>query len=195
MRPTLSPRPALELPFFGPEHRALARPTSRQWAHSQFPRCVRTTSREPHVDARARALVRALGTGGFTRYCVRAEYGGALPEFDSRAICLHPRDPRRITTASPTFRWPCRASAAVRCLCGQPELASRYLPRVAKGEAIAAFALSEPDAGSDVAAMHMSARRDGEHYVLDGAKTWISNGGIADFYCVFARTEAGQAPR
>jgi alkylation response protein AidB-like acyl-CoA dehydrogenase len=66
------------------------------------------------------------------------------------------------------------------------------LPKVAGGDWIAAFALSEPQAGSDVAAMECRARRDGEHYVLDGQKTWISNGGIADFYCVFARTSAAE---
>ena len=76
-------------------------------------------------------------------------------------------------------------------LAGSDSLRARYLPRVARGEAIAAFALSEPDAGSDVAAMQCSARLDGDHYVLDGVKTWISNGGIADFYCVFARTSPG----
>ncbi|MEG1679240.1 MAG: acyl-CoA dehydrogenase family protein, partial [Stenotrophomonas sp.] len=68
----------------------------------------------------------------------------------------------------------------------------RYLARVAKGEAIAAFALSEPDAGSDVAAMTCSAERVGDDYVINGEKTWISNGGIADFYVVFVRT--GEAP-
>jgi acyl-CoA dehydrogenase len=73
-------------------------------------------------------------------------------------------------------------------LAGSREIKHRYLPRVAAGEAIAAFALSEPDAGSDVAAIKCNARRDGDFYVLDGEKTWISNGGIADFYCVFART-------
>lgn len=77
-------------------------------------------------------------------------------------------------------------------LMGSDALRQRYLPRVASGEAIAAFALSEPDAGSDVAALACEARLDGDHYVLNGAKTWISNGGIADFYCVFART--GEAP-
>src|SRR2546427_5320795 len=77
-------------------------------------------------------------------------------------------------------------------LMGSDALRQRYLPRVARGEAIAAFALSEPDAGSDVAAMACEARLEGDHYVLNGAKTWISNGGIADFYCVFART--GEAP-
>jgi acyl-CoA dehydrogenase len=77
-------------------------------------------------------------------------------------------------------------------LAGSPELKARYLPRVAAGDAIAAFALSEPDAGSDVAAIACSARREGDSYILDGQKTWISNGGIADFYCVFARTSAAE---
>jgi acyl-CoA dehydrogenase len=74
-------------------------------------------------------------------------------------------------------------------LAGSPDLQQRYLPAVAAGTAIAAFALSEPEAGSDVAAIQCSARRDGDAYVLSGEKTWISNGGIADFYCVFARTQ------
>jgi hypothetical protein len=76
-------------------------------------------------------------------------------------------------------------------LAGAPALRARYLPRVARGEAVAAFALSEPEAGSDVAAMTCSARSDGDHYVLDGTKTWISNGGLADHYVVFARTGEG----
>ena len=77
-------------------------------------------------------------------------------------------------------------------LAGTPEQKERYLQRVARGEAIAAFALSEPDAGSDVAALSCAARADGDDAVLDGEKTWISNGGIADFYVVFARS--GEAP-
>jgi acyl-CoA dehydrogenase len=68
---------------------------------------------------------------------------------------------------------------------------SRYLPRVATGQAVAAFALSEPEAGSDVAAMQCQAHAAGDAYVIDGRKTWISNGGIADFYLVFARTGEG----
>jgi acyl-CoA dehydrogenase len=71
----------------------------------------------------------------------------------------------------------------------------RYLDRVAQGSAIAAFALSEPEAGSDVAAMQCSARPDGDGYILDGEKTWISNGGIADFYVVFAKTDAQAGSR
>jgi alkylation response protein AidB-like acyl-CoA dehydrogenase len=77
-------------------------------------------------------------------------------------------------------------------LAGSEDQKQRYLPRVARGEAIAAFALSEPDAGSDVAAMQCSARVEGDFAVLNGIKTWISNGGIADFYVVFARS--GEAP-
>src|SRR5262249_22007740 len=77
-------------------------------------------------------------------------------------------------------------------LAGSHEIKHRYLPRVAAGELIAAFALSEPEAGSDVAALKCTARKEGDSYVLDGQKTWISNGGIADFYCVFARTSPAE---
>ena len=77
-------------------------------------------------------------------------------------------------------------------LAGTDAQRARWLPAVARGEAIAAFALSEPGAGSDAAALSTTARRDGAHWVLEGEKTWISNGGIADVYCVFART--GEAP-
>jgi acyl-CoA dehydrogenase len=78
------------------------------------------------------------------------------------------------------------------CLGGSLELKDRYLPRVVAGESIAAFALSEAQAGSDVAALQCRANRDGGAYVLNGEKTWISNGGIADFYCVFARTSPAE---
>jgi alkylation response protein AidB-like acyl-CoA dehydrogenase len=76
-------------------------------------------------------------------------------------------------------------------LYGSDELRTAYLPRVRRGEAIAAFALSEPDAGSDIGAMTTTASRDGDAWVLNGEKTWISNGGIADFYVVFARVNDG----
>jgi alkylation response protein AidB-like acyl-CoA dehydrogenase len=82
--------------------------------------------------------------------------------------------------------------AGAICLAGTAAQKARWLPAVAAGQAIAAFALSEPEAGSDVAALSCAARQDGEAWVLDGEKTWISNGGIADFYVVFARS--GEAP-
>ena len=84
-------------------------------------------------------------------------------------------------------------SGAITLTAGEEKRA--YLPRAASGEAIAAFALSEPDAGSDVAALNCAAREDGDSYVLNGEKTWISNGGIADFYVVFARTGEGEGSR
>jgi acyl-CoA dehydrogenase len=144
------------------------------------------------IDARCRALVAALAAAGFTRYCVRREFGGALEDFDARAICLI-RETLAYHDGLADFAFAMQGlgSGAIS-LAGSRELQSRYLPRVARGEAIAAFALSEPDAGSDVAAMTCRARRDGGDYVLDGSKTWISNGGIADFYCVFARTSTGE---
>jgi acyl-CoA dehydrogenase len=77
-------------------------------------------------------------------------------------------------------------------LFGTPEQKAAYLPGVREGRLLAAFALSEPEAGSDVAALATAAVPDGDDFVLDGTKTWISNGGIADFYIVFART--GEAP-
>ena len=111
---------------------------------------------------------------------------------DTRAICLIRETlARHSGLADFAFAMQGLGSGAIS-LQGTSAQKEHYLPRVARGEAIAAFALSEPDAGSDVAAMQCSARIEGDHAVLDGEKTWISNGGIADFYVVFART--GEAP-
>ncbi|MEX1167745.1 MAG: acyl-CoA dehydrogenase family protein, partial [Hydrogenophaga sp.] len=117
---------------------------------------------------------------------------GALDTIDTRAICLIRETlARHSGLADFAFAMQGLGSGAIS-LHGTPEQRAKYLTRVASGEAIAAFALSEPDAGSDVAAMACSATADGDGYVLNGEKTWISNGGIADFYVVFART--GEAP-
>jgi acyl-CoA dehydrogenase len=176
----------LDWPFFGPEHRDLAERLAG-WSAAQL-----TERAHPHtqdeVDSACRELVRELGRGGFTRYCVRASDGGALPEFDVRAIALiREQLAWHDGLADFAFAMQGLGSGAIS-LAGSPDQRQRYLPGVAGGDRIAAFALSEPEAGSDVAAMCTSARRDGDGYVLDGEKTWISNGGIADFYCVFART-------
>ncbi len=125
-----------------------------------------------------------------TRYCVPEKFGGALPDFDARSICLI-RETLAYYDGLADFAFAMQGlgSGAIS-LAGSASLQAHYLPLVARGEAIAGFALSEPEAGSDVAAMTCRAERQGGHYVLDGTKTWISNGGIADFYCVFARTGA-----
>jgi len=180
----------LDTPLFGAAHQDLAA-RARSWAQDRMGSTEHTEDRDT-VDAACRRLVQDLGRAGFLRYCIRAEDGGALPEFDVRSLALM-RETLAWHDALADFAFAMQGlGSAPISLAGSPALKSRYLPGVAAGTLIAAFALSEPEAGSDVAAMQCFARADAEHYVLDGCKTWISNGGIADFYCVFARTAAAQ---
>jgi acyl-CoA dehydrogenase len=178
----------LDWPFFADSHRDLARGL-QAWCASLPAQAAHDA--EPDVDAVCRALVRALGAAGWLRYCVPAAHGGALPALDSRALCVA-RETLAFHDGLADFAFAMQGlgSGAIT-LAGSEEQQRRWLPAVARGDAIAAFALSEPDAGSDVGAMTTRAVRDGAHWVLDGCKTWISNGGIADFYCVFARTGGG----
>jgi acyl-CoA dehydrogenase len=142
------------------------------------------------VDERCRVLVRALGAAGLTRYAVPPP--AAAARFDVRSLALiRERLAWYDGLADFAFAMQGLGSGALS-LAGSAELKARYLPLVIAGDSIAAFAISEPDAGSDVAALACQARREGEHYVLNGQKTWISNGGIADFYCLFARTAAAE---
>lgn len=174
-----------DLPFFEAHHRDLARDLTA-WCRANLP------TEEPHdVDAACRDLVASLGAGGWLSYCVPANQGGALPQVDSRALCLiRATLAYHAGLADFAFAMQGLGSGAIT-LAGSPAIQAAYLPQVAAGQAIAAFALSEPEAGSDVAAMTTSAERSGDEYVLNGTKTWISNGGIANFYTVFARTAAG----
>ena len=177
----------LDWPFFDDAHRALEI-TLEDWALAS----LGDVAQGGHVDDSCRALVKALGKGGWLRYVVPKSHGGQLEQLDSRSLCLIRETlARHDGLADFAFAMQGLGSGAIS-LAGSDEIKRRYLPRVASGEAIAAFALSEPDAGSDVAALSTSARLQGEHYILNGQKTWISNGGIADFYCVFVRT--GEAP-
>jgi len=178
---------SLQWPFFDEPHRRLAA-QARDWGATHLARAVHPTDRAG-VDARCRELVSALGRGGLLRHCLRAADGGASQDFDARSICLL-REALAWWDGLADFAFAMQGlGSAPLSLAGTDGLRARYLPRVANGTAIAAFALSEPEAGSDVAAMQTTARRDGAGYRLNGSKTWISNGGIADFYCVFARTE------
>jgi alkylation response protein AidB-like acyl-CoA dehydrogenase len=175
----------MDWPFFGEEHRLLARELGA-WASATLHH--RDDASRAANDARCVELVRLLGTAGWTRYAVRKADGGALDELDSRALCvLRETLAYHDGLADFAFAMQGLGSGAIS-LGGDAALKRAWLPRVATGDAIAAFALSEPDAGSDVAAMTTRAVADGDGYVIDGCKTWISNGGIADFYTVFART-------
>jgi acyl-CoA dehydrogenase len=168
----------LKWPFFEPRHRELALALDG-WATE-------------HIG-QDHALVTQLGEAGWLRHAVGGTaFGGAGEAIDTRAICLIRETlARHSGLADFAFAMQGLGSGAIT-LFGSDANRERYLPKVARGEAIAAFALSEPDAGSDVAALRCAARLDGDAYVLDGEKTWISNGGIADMYVVFART--GESP-
>src|SRR5581483_638406 len=131
------------------------------------------------VDAACRGFVAQLGQAGWLKYVVPKAYGGHFDKLDVRSLCLI-RDTlaQRSGLAEFAFAMQGLGSASIS-LFGSEELKRKYLPDVCAGKRIAAFALSEPHSGSDVAAIQTTARRDGDGYVLDGAKTWISNGGIA----------------
>ena len=152
-----------------------------------------------------RRWVRARGGAGCVGYCVAAALRDALPTLDSRALVVL-RETLAFYSPLADFAFAMQGlgSGAIT-LAGSPAQQAAYLPAVARGDKIAAFALSEPDAGSDAGAMktvatqvHATGARGQNDaqttgFVLDGSKTWISNGGIADYYCVFAKTapEAG----
>jgi acyl-CoA dehydrogenase len=144
------------------------------------------------IDATVRRFVRKLGEAGLLQACVPASHGGLANPIDSRLLCLA-RETLAYHDGLADFAFALQGlgSGAIG-LAGSDSLKESILPKIARGEWIAAFALSEREAGSDVAAMTTAARTEGGDFILDGEKTWISNGGIADVYTVVART--GEAP-
>ncbi|HEV8362924.1 MAG TPA: acyl-CoA dehydrogenase family protein [Gemmatimonadaceae bacterium] len=179
-------RSFLSWPFFEERHRALAeeidgvgRTEAASW--NEF-----DEDDQGAVDATCRRIVQRLGQLGVLRHaCAGTD---AKAPLDVRSLCIIRETlARHVPLGDFAFAMQGLGSGPIS-LFGSAEQRARYLPRVSQGAAVAAFALSEPGAGSDVAAMQTVARRDDAHYVLDGEKTWISNGGIADFYVVFART-------
>lgn len=180
-------RDHLDWPFFADDHRMLADELDAFVARGGL-------GEIDHADAdgACRSLVRRLGDAGFLRHCVPAAFGGASEAIDSRSLCLI-RETLAFHDGLADFAFAMQGlGTGAISLSASEELKRAILPKIARGELISAFALTEPEAGSDVAAMSSSARRDGDHYVLDGEKIFISNGGIADVYTVFART--GEAP-
>ena len=179
-------RAHLDWPFFGEAHRDHAARLDAFAAEA-----LKHGVDHGDVDATCRRLARALGEAGLLDAAVAsADPNG--PPIDSRLVCLS-RETLAWHDGLADFAFAMQGlGTGAIGLAGSPALRQAVLPRVASGEWLAAFALSEADAGSDVAAMQCAARLDGDSYVLDGEKTWISNGGIAGVYTVFART--GEAP-
>jgi alkylation response protein AidB-like acyl-CoA dehydrogenase len=180
----------IEWPFFDATHRQLA-PEIHQWARTEL-----WNEPEPDdVDTACRGLVRQLGAAGWLRHVVPAAYGGAREHLDGRSLCLI-REALATGSGLADFSFAMQGlGTGPITLFGSDALKRRYLPDVALGKHIAAFAISESGAGSDVAAMETVARREGSGFVLDGEKTWISNAGIADHYVVFAKLGEGQSDR
>jgi acyl-CoA dehydrogenase len=176
----------LAVPFFDDRHRQLAASLDTWSAES-----LRTIDHRD-IDSACRGLVTLMGRAGVLCHCVPKAFGGISEQLDSRSLVICRETlARHDGLADFAFAMQGLGSGPIT-LAGNADVQKEWLPKVARGEAIAAFALSEPNAGSDVGAMVCTARDDGDSYVLDGEKTWISNGGIADVYCVFART--GEAP-
>lgn len=183
-------REHLEWPFFDDGHRKLAEDLDR-W-------CAAELTGSPHdesdaaIDAECARLLRRLGDGGWLRYVVPSSHGGVFERIDIRSIALIRETLARYSgLADFVFAMQGLGSGSIS-LAGTEQQRRDFLPAVSQGRKVAAFALTELRSGSDVASLETSARLDGEHYVINGDKTFISNGGIADYYILFART--GEAP-
>jgi acyl-CoA dehydrogenase len=177
----------LSWPFFDGAHRRFADGIAA-WAAG----AVAPLADHHDADGSVRKFVAALGEAGWLDAVVPASHGGLHEPLDVRTLCIA----REVLAwhdglADFAFAMQGLGTHSITAF-GSDALKKKYLPPVREGRHIAAFALSEPRSGSDVAAIETSARPDGTHFRLDGEKTWISNGGIADHYVVFART--GETP-
>lgn len=182
----MSDRSFLDWPFFDEAHQRLANKLEA-WCTSEL-----SDHHGEDLDAACRSLVCKLGEGGWLRYCVPAAYGGVHGRLDVRSLALIRETlSRHSGLADFAFAMQGLGSGTIT-LFGSEEQKRGYLPAVAKGEKIAAFALTEPKSGSDVASMETTAEERDGFWIVNGAKTYISNGGIADYYVLFART--GEAP-
>ena len=182
----------LAWPFFDDGHRDFARETERWAAEALPPLLAGAEENSNAVYACVGRLVAELGKAGLLRVCVPRAYGGLRENLDVRSLCLA-REILGRASGLADFALAMQGLGSVPItLYGSEDQKRSFLPRVVAGSAIAAFALSEPDAGSDVAAISTTAVRERDSWRLDGIKTWISNGGLASYYIVFARS--GEAP-
>lgn len=179
----------LAWPFFDDGHRALV-PQFERWVADELPALLQGAEDSlDAVHACVGRLVRSLGRAGLLRVCVPQSCGGLREQLDVRALALGREVLARASGLADFALAMQGLGSAPVTLFGSPAQQQRLLPGVAEGRIITAFALSEPDAGSDAAAMSATATRlPGGGWRLDGTKTWISNAGLADHYVVFARS-------
>jgi acyl-CoA dehydrogenase len=183
----MTDRSFLKWPFFESRHREVAE-RLETWAPANLPE-----TDDGDVDEACRKLVSVLGRDGWLKFTAPGE--GENERIDVRTLALI-RETLARQSGLADFAFAMQGlGAGPISLFGSLEQRNAWLPRTRAGKAIAAFALSEPDSGSDVANIVTAARRDGNGFILDGEKTWISNGGIADFYVVFARTAEAPGAR
>ena len=180
----MADRSFLSWPFFEDRHRVLAEAVDN-WAAENV---ARLTADQTDEYATSKALVQALGSAGWLGYVVPSSHGGASDTIDVRSLCLIRETLARFSSLA-DFAFAMQGLGSVPIsLHGSDKQRQKYLPAVVSGSYTAAFAVSEAEAGSHIAATATEARKDGSVYVVNGDKTWISNAGIADFYVVFART-------
>ncbi len=184
----------LSWPFFEDQHRNLVAELD-QWCRDVLVPVIDEGDFHDDVDASCGRVLNLLGDAGYTKFAVPREWGGVHEQLDVRSLCLI-----RMTLAYYSgladfvFAMQGLGSGTIS-LVGSDEARSKYLPGVADGSRCAAFALTEPESGSDVSNICSTAALDGDVYVINGTKTFISNGGIADQYVVFARTGEAEGAR
>jgi len=171
------------LPFFDSDHVAL-QARVRAWVDSN----LLGGHDSDDLESRARLLVQQLGAAEFLKHTVPQEFGGARDKVAARDLCILREELARGDALADTMFGMQALGSFPITLAGSAAQKQNYLPRVASGAAIAAFAITEPEAGSDVASLQTTAVRQGKQFVLNGTKRFISNAGIADFYVVFAST-------
>ena len=174
------------LPFFTPDHRNLAQSVAKFVELEIEPKAIE----ERDVEERARHYVEILAKAGALNYAIALD-----AKLDVRAICLI-REGLAYSSSLADLAFVMQGLGTYAISQAAPDhVRDFWLKRASEGKAIAAFALTEPDTGSDVAGIQTTARRDGDSYVINGRKRFISNAGIADFYTVFARTGTNEGGR
>jgi len=182
-------RSFLSWPFFEDEHRKLAREVQGWIKRNGF---FLQQPPSEGLDEHCGKLVRSFGNR-FLKHTVPYPFGGHKKRWDVRSLCLI-RESLAYHSGLADFAFAMQGlGSGPVSLFGSNALKKEYLPKVAKGRTIAAFAISEPDAGSDVRSIRTTARLEGDHFIINGTKTWISNADLADFYIVFCRyPESGE---